>query len=179
LAYADDAALIYVRKSGASGWLVANLPKRQVCPNELWPDTLDPVLAQPARRARVIEELDRWIVQAPESIQPLLWKAYALDRANLPQKAEHLLQLARTRMARNPDPELKALLGFVLDQRGQGEAGRRQYYHALVLARRLHDRALQAAVIQRLSEVYGRAGHAARAARLEAAARRLAVPIAE
>jgi len=175
LAYADDAALVYLRRSGSSGWLVASSPRRLVLPNQLWPDALDVLLArpQPLRRIKVMEELDRWIVQAPGSVQPLLWKAYACDRLNLPQKAERLLRLVRGRLAGRRDPELMAGLAFVLQRRAEEGSALRLYKRAALLARRAGERSLEAAVSLRLAAACRRTGDGAQAGRFERRAREL------
>ncbi|HAM35420.1 MAG TPA: hypothetical protein DEB40_10420 [Elusimicrobia bacterium] len=174
LVYADDAALVYVRRSGTAGWLVSNLSRRRLSPNRLWPEELDAPLARPAQRGRVVEELDRWIVQSPGSVEALLWKAYALDRLNLPQKAGHLLTLARERLRLRPDAELMAVLGFVLERRGQSSEARRAYLRSGLLARRAGERALDAEVSLRLAANLRQSGNADQAARLEERARGLA-----
>ncbi len=172
LAYADDSALVYLRRSGSSGWLAAS--RRPLAVNRLWPDVLDSLLAEPGGRARVLDELGRWIVQSPESAQALLWKAYALDRLNLARKAEYLIQIARGRPAVERDPELAALLAFVLEKRGRADEARRLYAGADLRARRLADAALEGAVSLRLGESWRLAGDEARAARFAARANELA-----
>lgn len=176
LAYADDAALVYIKRKGRSGWLVGNMPPRAAAPNRLWPDALDVALSQPKRLPRILEELDRWIVQSPDSVQALLWKAYALERLKLSSKAERLIALARGRPLFR-DPELMACLGFVQEARGQRKAALGLYLRSAMLARRLGDAALESSILSRLAPLYRRAGESARAAVLEARARELsAVP---
>ncbi|MDE2511218.1 MAG: hypothetical protein KGL74_08855, partial [Elusimicrobia bacterium] len=80
LAYADDRALVYLKVAGANAWLVPQSPFKTLTPNRLWPDVLDPALADPRRAPKVLEELDRWALSAPDCSQALLWKAYALNR---------------------------------------------------------------------------------------------------
>ena len=176
LVYADDAALVYLRRSGSAGWLVAGAPRRLVAPNQLWPDVLDALLAQPLRRAKVLAEFDAWIVQSPESLQPLLWKAYAFDRMHMSPKADRLLEVARGRVAWRRDPELMAQLGSVLERRGQAPEARRLYRSAVFLARRQGERGLEAAVSLRLAAFWRQTGDAVQAGRWEARAQRLATP---
>ncbi len=172
LVYADDAALVYVRGSGADGWLASAAP-RMLAPNRLWPDALDAPLADARRRGKALAELDGWIVQSPDGIQPLLWKAYALDRLNMPRKAERLLALAEAHPALSRDPELLACAGFVLERRGALDDARRRYLRASLLARRRGDSALEAAVLERLSELDRRLGSVEQADALSARARAL------
>ena len=179
LAYADDAALVYLRRSGLSGWLIANTPKRLVAPNQLWPDALDALTAQPLRRAKTLAELDAWIVQSPESVQPLLWKAYAFDRLHMSSKADRLLEVARDRIARRRDPELLAGLGAVLERRGLSPEAATLYAKAVRLARQQGERGLEAAVDLRLAALWRKAGDTARAGRWEARAKELAPPSEE
>jgi hypothetical protein len=158
LAYADDAALVYIKRGGASGWLVKDWPARLLRPNALWPERLDPLLADARRLPKVMEELDRWILQAPDSAQALLWKAYALDRRGLTDGAERLLQLAERRARLRRDPELAGTLAYVLDRRGEGKRARRLYRRAALIARRRGERALYAELLGRLGDSHRRAG---------------------
>jgi tetratricopeptide (TPR) repeat protein len=174
LAYADDSALVYLRRSSPAGWMVAGASRRLVAPNQLWPDTMDPLLAQPPRGAKVLAELDAWIVQSPESVQPLLWKAYALDRLHMSPKADRLLDMARERIARRRDPELMAGLGSVLERRGRTEEAIRLFQGAALLSRRRGESGLEAAVSLRLAAAWRQAGDADRAGRWEKRARALA-----
>jgi tetratricopeptide (TPR) repeat protein len=176
LAYADDAALVYLRRSGTAGWLVAGTPRRLLAPNRLWPEALDPLLAKPQSRARVLAELDAWIVQSPESVQPLLWKAYVFDRLRLSPKADRFLELARARLASRRDPELTAVLACVLERRGLEPEAQRLYQRAVRLARQRGERALEAEVGLRLAALWRRAGDAARARHWEERARELVSP---
>ncbi len=174
LAYADDAALVYLRRSSPAGWLVAGASRRLVAPNQLWPEAMDALLVQPSRGAKVLAELDAWIVQSPESVEPLLWKAYALDRMHMSPKAERLLEVARDRIARRRDPELMAGLGSVLERRGLVQEAIRLYQGVALLSRRQGERGLEAAVSLRLAAAWRQAGDAARAGRWEMRARELA-----
>ena len=176
LAYADDAALVYLRRSSPSGWMVAGASRRLVAPNRLWPEAMDPLLAQPQRRAKVLAELDAWIVQSPESVQPLLWKAYALDRMHLAPKSERLLELSRGRIARRGDPELMAGLAGVLERRGQAPEAQRLYQRAALLARQRGESELESAVALRLAAFWRQGGDTVRAGTWEARAKELAAP---
>ncbi len=151
LAYADDAALVYVKRSGANSWKIGS-GRSALEPNRLWPDVLDPELADPRRRPRVFDELDRWLVQAPECLQALLWKAYALDRVGLPENAERLLDVVRDRDRFGSDPELLALGAFVLERRGRSVEALDSYQKALRLAGRLGRRRLQSEIYARMAD---------------------------
>jgi tetratricopeptide (TPR) repeat protein len=174
LAYADDSALVYLRSSSPAGWLVSGARPRLVAPNQLWPDGMDTLLTQPLRRAEVLAELDAWIVQSPESVQPLLWKAYAFDRLHMSPKADRLLDMARGRIVRRRDPELMAGLGSVLERRGSVHEAIRLYQGAAFLSRRQGERSLEAAVSLRLAAAWRQAGDAARADRWQTRAKELA-----
>ncbi|MDD5656120.1 MAG: hypothetical protein PHF00_02565 [Elusimicrobia bacterium] len=173
LAYADDGALVYLRRSGAAGWLVGGGPRRPLDPNRLWPEELDAELSDRVRRGAALRQLDRWIVQAPESCQALLWKAYALDRMNLPLQAERLVGLASARGALGRDPELQALLAFVLERRGRAAAARPLYEQAARRARRAGGRVLEAEIDLRLARLRRQDGDGRRAAALESRAQEL------
>jgi hypothetical protein len=148
LAYADDRALVYLKKSGVNAWLVPQSPFKRLAPNHLWPDGLDAALADPRQAPQVLAELDRWRVSAPDCDQALLWKAYALNRLKL-DNGDRLVELVRDRPALDWDPELQALEAYVLEARGRaGEAGL-LYRRAERGARRFGDRALAAAVAER------------------------------
>ncbi len=176
LAYADDEALVYLKRAGPNGWLVAGTSKRVVEPNRLWPESLEAPLAAPARRARTIEELDRWIAQAPDSVQALLWKAYALDRLRLPEKAARLLAVARERPRLARDPELQACLALILERRGETAEARRLYHRAALFARRAGSRDLEAEVLRRLAPLDRGAGEETRARGEEDRVRALVAP---
>lgn len=119
LAYADDRALVYLKTTGVNALLAAQTPVRSFSPNRLRPDDLDAALSSPADAAKVLAELDAWLLQAPDCVQVLIWKAYALDRLKMSDKADHLLALARDRQALSWDPELKAAYAFVLEARSR------------------------------------------------------------
>ena len=158
LVYADDAALVYVKKSGANAWLVPGGSRPALEPNRLWPDAMDGALADPRRAAKLLEELDHWIVQSPDCVQALLWKAYALDRLKLAEKAQRLLFLAESRRRTASNPELAALRGFVLERRGQKDEAQQAYRKVAQLSRRLGDRLLESAVLSRLAPLSKAAG---------------------
>ena len=148
-AYADDTALVYVKRDGASGALVKDQPAPLLRPNELWPSVMDEALRREKDGGRVLQELDRWIVQAPDSAQALIWKAYALDRRGAPAEAERMLDLARARRKTYRDPELLAMLAFTLEARGDASA-HRLYRRAALVARRRRDEPLSARLAARL-----------------------------
>jgi tetratricopeptide (TPR) repeat protein len=176
LAYADDASLVYIKRSGASGWLVKDWPAPVLRPNALWPDVMDPMLADARRLPKVMEELDRWILQAPDSAQALIWKGYALDRRNLSDKAERLLRLAALRGRVRRDPELSAALAFALDRRGESVAARRLFGQAALIARRRGERHLYSQILAQLAVSYRREGRTSEADSYDRRAREADVP---
>ena len=149
LAYADDRALVYLKKSGVNAWLAPQSPFRRLTPNRLWPDALDAALADPREAPRILEELDRWRISAPDCDQALLWKAYALSRLKMGAQADRLVDLARGRPASEWDPELQALEAYVLESRGRVDEARLLYLRAERAARRLDAPALAAAAAER------------------------------
>jgi hypothetical protein len=142
LVYADDRALVYLKKSGANAWLVTQSPFRRLIPNRLDPGMLDAALADPRQAPQVLEELDRWTVSAPDCAQALLWKAYALNRLKMGDKTDRLVELARERPILDWDPELQTLEAFVLEARGRVDEARLLYRRAGREARRLGERSL-------------------------------------
>jgi len=146
LAYADDRALVYLKKSGVDSWLVPQSPFSRVTPNRLWPDALDAALSDPRAAPLVLEELDRWTLTAPDCLQALLWKAYALNRLKMGEQADRLLDLVRERPALSWDPELQALEAYVLKARGRADEARALGRRARRSARRLGDRGLADAI---------------------------------
>lgn len=176
LAYADDTALVYIKRSGASGWLVKDWPARLVRPNALWPDGMDAALADAKRLPRVMEELDKWILQAPDSAQALIWKAYALDARKLADNSERLLRLAGERGRVRRDPELAAELAFALDHHGDAARARRLYRQAALIARRRGERHLYSEILGKLARSYRLGGDAAQADDLERRAKDADVP---
>ncbi|MBI5210030.1 MAG: hypothetical protein HY927_08660 [Elusimicrobia bacterium] len=167
LAYADDAALVYLKRSGANAWLMREAARGAVRPNRLWPDGLDQALKNPKHATKVLEELDRWIVQSPDSSQALLWKAYALGRLGMTEKSERFLDLAEGRGRVRSDAELAALLGFVLESRGRKGSAQAAYWRAARFAGRLRNRALEGAVFLRLAGLHREWGHETLAKELE------------
>lgn len=166
LAYADDSALVYIKRTGANGWLAQDMPRRLVEPNRLWPESLDPALAETRKVPKVLEELDRWILQAPESLQALIWKAYALDRLRLSPKADRLLVLARgSRLS--SDPELSAAMAQVWEKRGEIRRARDLYERAALLARRRGESRLEAEILKPLAHLHRRQGKSSAAAAAE------------
>ena len=142
LAYADDRALVYLKKSGADAAQAARSPFESLTPNRLWPDSLDAGLADAKRAPKILAELDRWAVAAPDSAQALLWKAYALGRLNDGANADRLLELARERPILSWNPELQALAAYDEAARGRPDRARALYRRARRAARALGDRAL-------------------------------------
>lgn len=149
LAYADDRALVYLKTDGANAWLAPQSSFKTLTPNRLWPDALDAALAAPRQAPRVLEELDRWTVSSPDCAQALLWKAYALSRLKMADKADRLLAVASERPALSWDPELQALEAFVLAERGRAVEARVMYRRAERAARALGDAGLSAAIAAR------------------------------
>ena len=150
LAYADDRALVYLKKTGANALLAAQTPVRVFAPNRLWPEALDAALVRPRDAARVLAELDAWMLQAPDCVQAMIWKAYALDRLKMADKADRLLELARERRGLSWDPELKAAYAFVLEARGRAAQAKPLYRDAARAALRLGDGMLASEVTARL-----------------------------
>ena len=155
LAYADDRALVYLKRTGVNAWLVSQSPFKLLAPNHLWPDGLDAALAIPRQAPKVLEELDRWRIAAPDCQQALLWKAYALNRLKLADQADRLVDVARQSPDLDWNPELQALEAYVLEARGRGEEARLLYRRAERGARRLGDRALAAAAAERRNGLSG------------------------
>jgi hypothetical protein len=158
LAYADDRALVYLKRTGVNAWLVPQSPFKLLTPNRLWPDSLDAPLAAPRQAPKVLEELDRWRLAAPDCDQALLWKAYALNRLKLADQADRLIDVARKSPDLEWDPELQALEGFVLEARGRAGEARLLYRRAERAARRLGDRDLAAAAAARRDGSSGASG---------------------
>jgi tetratricopeptide (TPR) repeat protein len=176
LGYADDRALVYLKKTGVNAWLVPAAP-RLVAPNRMWPDGLDAALADKRKAGKVLEELDRWLVQAPDCVQALIWKAYALGRLGLNDKADRHLELARERPRLRRDPELKAAYAFALEARGRAAEARDAYRSALESAVLLDDTRAQAEMLPRLAAVQRRLGNESGASEAEARAKSLPAPV--
>lgn len=176
LGYADDRALVYLKKAGENALLLPREP-RLVSPNRMWPAELDALLADKRKAGKVLEELDRWLVQAPDSVQALLWKAYALGRLGLQDKAERHLQLARERPRLRRDPELRAAYAYILEARGAAAPARDEYRAAVETARSLGLERVQAAILPRLAAAHRALGNEAAAREAEARAKALPVPV--
>lgn len=155
LAYADDRALVYLKKDGANEWLAPQSPFKLLTPNRLWPSAMDAALSDPRVAPRVLEELDRWETLAPDCAQALLWKAYALDRVKMGGKADRLLDLALARPALAWDPELQAAASFVLAARGRAAQARLYAVRAARSAERLGDAELAGVIGERLNAAPG------------------------
>lgn len=154
LVFADDGALVYLKKGGANAWLLSGRPESRLKPNRLWPDQLDAVTGDARKAAALLEELDRWLVSAPDSVQALLWKAYALQRLGMGDKADRHLALAAAH-GRRGDPELAALRGFVLEARGRASEAAAAYDLALDRARKRGLKDLEAEVAARRAALRG------------------------
>ena len=170
LVYADDRALVYLKKTGADAWLIPAQPQRLVAPNRLWPEDMDVLLADKRKAGKTLDELDRWLVQAPDCVQALVWKAYALTRLGLSDKADRHLELARERPRLRRDPELMAGYAFALEARGRFPEAKEAYHAALESARRLDEPRVEALVLARLAALHRKLGEeeAARAAETRA-----------
>ncbi len=176
LAYADDRALVYLKKAGENAWLIPP-ERRLVAPNRMWPDGLDPLLADKLKAGKVLEELDRWLVQAPDSVQALIWKAYALGRLGLSDKADRHLELARERPRLRRDPELMAAYAFALEARGRLPEAKVAYHGALESAQRLGAFPVEAEILPRLAALHRALGDEAAAHEAEARAKSLPGPV--
>ncbi|MBI2386451.1 MAG: hypothetical protein HYV14_10610 [Elusimicrobia bacterium] len=176
LGYADDRALVYLKKVGENALLAPREP-RLIAPNRMWPDGLDPLLADKRKAGKALEELDRWLVQAPDSVQALIWKAYALGRLGLTDKADRHLELARERPRLRRDPELKAAYAFALEARGRAPEARDAYRSAVESARALGAPAVEAEILPRLAAVQRKLGNEGAAREAEARAKALPAPV--
>ena len=177
LAYADDRALVYLKKTGANTLLIPSQDGRLLSPNRMWPDDLDSLLADKRNAGKVLEELDRWLVQAPDSIQALIWKAYALGRLGLSDKADRHLELARERPRLSRDPELLAAYAFALEARGRLSEAKGSYHSALELAQRLDASRVEAEILPRLAALHRKLGNEQAAREAEARAKALPAPV--
>ena len=180
LAYADDDALVYARENGPDRHLLAGAAKRPLPVNRLWPDELDARLldakGRPSEAAakETQAELDRWQLQAPDCVQALLWKAYALGRLGRAAEAQRYLELARQRPRLDRDPELQAVLGFILEARGEPGPAKTAYRAALSLAMLRGDRKLESRVLPRLAALHRSLGEEPDAREIETRAKKLA-----
>jgi Flp pilus assembly protein TadD len=89
------------------------------------------------------------MVIAPEAVSPMLLGVMAFDALGEREKASRLLRSARTRAFWKP--ELRALLGLVLESRGDAGGAREAYRKALAHARGARDPALALLVEGRLA----------------------------
>ncbi|PIR18418.1 MAG: hypothetical protein COV48_07510 [Elusimicrobia bacterium CG11_big_fil_rev_8_21_14_0_20_64_6] len=173
LAYADDRALVYLKKVGENAWLVPAMAPRLVAPNRMWPDALDALLADKKKAGKILEEIDAWLVQAPDSVQALIWKAYALGRLGLSDKADRHLDLARERVGLRLNPELQAAYAFALEARGRLPEAKIAYHAALESAQRLSRPRIEAEILPRLAALHRKLGDERGARSAEARARAL------
>ncbi|MEK7390374.1 MAG: hypothetical protein AAB036_11840 [Elusimicrobiota bacterium] len=119
LGYADDHALVYLKTTGLNAELSRRSSPRLFSPNRPWPDELDASLTDPHKAARILRELDAWIVEEPDCIQALIWKAYALARLGRSSESDRYLDFVRERPRFKRDGELRAAYAFVLKARGR------------------------------------------------------------
>lgn len=175
LAYADDNAMVYVKKVGENAWLVP-AERRLIAPNRMWPDALDSLLADKRKAGKVLKELDAWLVQAPDCVQALIWKAYALGHLGLSDKDDRHLELAGERPRLRRDPELQAAYAFTLEARGRLPEARAAYHGALESARRLDSYRVEAEILPRLAALQRKLGNEAAALEAEARAKSIPVP---
>lgn len=177
LAYADDQALVYLKRVGENARLVGSQVPRQVAPNRSWPDALDAALADRRKAGKTLEELDRWLVQAPDCVQALIWKAYALGKLGLSDKADRHLELARERPSLRRDAELQAAYAFALEARGRAAEAKGAYHAALNSAQLVGDTRAEAEILPRLAALHRRLGEEDNAREAEARARSLPAPV--
>jgi tetratricopeptide (TPR) repeat protein len=176
LVYADDRSLVYLKKVGENAWLIPP-ERRMIAPNRMWPDTLDPLLADKRKAGKALEEIDRWLVQAPDCVQALIWKAYALGRLGLSDKADRHLELARERPRLRRDPELLAAYAFALEARGRLIEAKGAYHSALESAQRLDDFRVEAEILPRLAALQRKLGNDQAARAADDRAKALPVPV--
>ncbi|MDD5301730.1 MAG: tetratricopeptide repeat protein [Elusimicrobia bacterium] len=176
LVYADDRALVYLKRAGENAWLVP-AERRLVFPNRMWPDSLDPLLADKRTAGKVLEELDRWLVQAPDCVQALIWKAYVLGRLGLSDKADRHLELARERPRLRRDSELLAAYAFALEARGRLPEARAAYHSAVESAQRLNEPRVEAEILPRLAALQRKLGNEGAAREAEARVKALPAPV--
>ena len=177
LAYADDRALVYLKRVGENAWLIPAQPPRLVAPNRMWPDSLDPLLADKKKAGKVLEELDRWLVQSPDSVQPLVWKAYALGKLGLADKADRHLEYARERPRLKRDPELLAAYASALEARGRDGEAKASYHAALSAAQAQGALSAEAEILPRLAALHRRLGEEDMAREADARAKSLGAPV--
>ena len=173
LVYADDRALVYLKKSGANASLIPSQPKRLIAPNRMWPGEMDPLLSDKRAAGAALDELDRWLVQAPDCVQALIWKAYALGRMGLSDNADRHLELARERPRLRRDPELLAAYAFALEARGRLPEAKASYREALAAAQRLGESRGEAEMLPRLALLNRKLGDEEGARAAEARAKAL------
>ena len=167
LAYADDHALVYRKAAGAP---------RLAPPNRLWPDSLDPLLDDKVQAGKVLEEIDLWLVQAPDCIQALIWKAYALGRLGKADEADRHLELARERPRLRRDAELRAAYAFALEARARTDEAKSAYQAALKTAARFGERGVETEILTRLAALHRRLGEESLAVEAEARSSALSAP---
>ncbi len=112
-------------------------------------------------------------MQAPDSVQPLIWKAYALGRLGLADKADRLADIARDRNRVRRDPELMAALAFTLESRGRVKEAKPAYHAALRAAQALGDTASEREILPKLAALHRSLGEEAMAREADARAARL------
>ncbi len=174
LAYADDHALVYLKRAGANAWLLKPATLRLVAPNRMWPDALDASLADKRKAGSLLGELDHWLVQAPNSVQALIWKAYALGRLGFWDKADRYLEFARERPRLRRDSELQAAYAFVLEARGRAQEAKGSYHQALRSAQQLGQTRVEAEILPRLIFLHRQLGDEAGAHEAEVRAKAVA-----
>jgi|CXWL01.1.fsa_nt_gi hypothetical protein len=176
LTYADDHALVYLKIAGADAALARAAAPRLAAPNRMWPDALDGVLADKSKADKALAELDLWLVQAPDCIQALIWKAYALARLGKADQADRHLELARERPRLRREAELRAAYAFALESRERPDEAKSAYQAALKTAALFGERRAQTEILKRLAALHRRLGEESLAVEAETRASALTGP---
>ncbi|MBI3506902.1 MAG: hypothetical protein HY059_18850 [Proteobacteria bacterium] len=162
LAYWDDAAAVYLRRQASNQRTVSLGAFSRVRPNSLF----DPLPAEALTKKEapaLLSELDRAMAYAPRSASPLLLKSLALTRLGESDKSRALARLAATRPFWKP--EQPALLGLVLEERGDAVGALNAYRQGLRLASSIGERTLGAAVSARMAALHLKNGEKRQAVR--------------
>ncbi|MBI3505114.1 MAG: tetratricopeptide repeat protein [Proteobacteria bacterium] len=129
LAYWDDAAFVYLRKTPANAGILGRLGYEFLRPNMPDYSYLAPVVRDPVKRLKLLAELDRAIAQAPACVNALLLKANVYMGLGRRDDALELVQKTVALFPRKPQPLYT--LGWHREARGDKAGAEEAYRRAL------------------------------------------------
>jgi Flp pilus assembly protein TadD len=164
LAFWDDAALVYLRRTPANAALIRRDAYRLLKPNELTFSYLAEDLRDRRKAAAVLAELDRSVQASGLNVNACQMRAYVLAELGRPAEAVRDLQDVIRRFPRKPGPYMS--LGWFHERAGRLLAARQVYEEGVRMAKWNTDQTSRAYLENNLGAVELRLGNRKRAREL-------------